>query len=441
MSSRAEAPDQPSPVTQKVRSGAPRKIYRNIIHLFIWQGSTYLVPLVVTPYLARVLGLHTFGQFGLATVIVTYGMLLSDWGFTLSANQKVARATHDPALLRRLFWGTLSAKLGLSLLALVLLATVTVCVPTLRAMWPALAAGSLGIIATACSVNWFLQGLQLMGKFAGSALAGRLMMIPLMILFVHSPEDLWKAVAVQGGTQLLSAVVSNVVAARTVRLAPPVFEPGFAWQQVRDGWHQFISYLSTSFYTQINAVFLGFLSTPVQLGLLTGSQRISSAFQGLVTPVNLAIYPQINYLTEHDPRAAVRLMGRVFAAQAVFAGCLAVAMYVAAPFVVPRFLGVEFTPAVPVVQVLALLPFLAGITNVLGQDILLPLGLKAGYTASLVGAGLVNVALLCVLVQPFGAVGSASASIITEIALTLMMGRAIYRNRGLLVRMRRGEKP
>jgi polysaccharide transporter, PST family len=251
----------------------------------------------------------------------------------------------------------------------------------------------------------------------------------------------WKAVAVQGGTQLLSAVVSNVVAARTVRLGPPIFEPRFAWQQVRDGWHQFISYLSTSFYTQINGVFLGFLSSPVQLGLLTGSQRISSAFQGLVVPINLAIYPQINYLTEHDPPAAVRLMGRVFAAQAVFAGCLGVAMYLAAPFIVPRFLGGAFASAVPVVQVLAFLPFLAGITNVLGQDILLPLGLKAGYTASLVGAGLVNVALLCVLVRPFGAIGSASASIITEVALALMMGRAIWRGRGVLARMRRGEKP
>ena len=423
------------------RQKTPRKIYRNIVHLFIWQGSTYLVPLIVTPYLARVLGVQAFGKFGLTIAVVTYGMLLSDWGFTLSATQKVARASHDPVLLRRLFWGTLTAKFGLSLLALALLAVVTMCVPTLRAMWPALVAGSLGIIATAASVNWFLQGLQLMGKFAGSALAGRLMMIPLMILLVHVPDDLWKAVAVQGGTQFLSAIVSNVVAARTVRLAPFAFDPGFAWQQVRDGWHQFVSNLSTSFYTQVNGVFLGFLSTPAQLGLLMGSQRISSAFQGLVVPINLAIYPQINYMTEHDPPGAVRLMARVLTAQAVFAGCLGIAMYVAAPFIVPRFLGRDFTPAIPVVQVLALLPFLAGVTNVLGQDILLPLGLKAGYTASLVGAGLVNVLLLFVLVRPFGAIGSASASIVTEIALTVMMGRAIYRNRGVLARMRRGEKP
>jgi O-antigen/teichoic acid export membrane protein len=412
------------------------KLFRNFFNLMIWQGSNYLVPLVVTPYLARVLGLHAFGVFGFTVAVAAYGILLSDWGFNLSATQKISRAVNDPAQLRQLFWATFLAKVTLSLIALVVLGIVTVSVPFLRAIWPEMMACSLSIIATAISVYWFLLGTQSMGGFAASALIGRLVTIPLMLLFVHRPGDVWIAVAIQGGTQFISAAVSIVISSRVARLTPFEFRPRLAWRQVYDGWHQFLSNFSVSLYTQLNGIFVGIFAGPAQLGLLTGSQRISSAFQGLVMPINMAVYPQVNYLVEHNPPAALRLMTRVFFGQAAYAACLSAAMYVAAPFIVPRFLGAAFEPATAVLQVLAIMPCLAGLTNVLGQNILLPLGLKSAYTGALVAAGLVNIVLLVLLVRPFGAIGGAMAGVITEIGLVLMMGGAVFAKRRMLIAMR-----
>jgi O-antigen/teichoic acid export membrane protein len=415
------------------------RLYRNIAHLFLWQGSNYLIPLLITPYLARVLGLRAYGVFGFSLAVASYGMLLTDWGFNLSAAQKVARAADDPVELRTIFWGTMTAKSLLALLALVLLAIATLSVPLLRATWPAIFASSLIVLATALSANFFLQGLQYMGAFAASAMIGRLSIIPLMLLFVHGPGDVVVAVAIQNGTQLISAIVSIVISARLVRLTRMTFDVRSALEQIRDGWHQFASNFSVSLYTQANAIVVGFSAGTAQAGLLTGSQRISQAFQQLVTPINMAVFPQVNRLTQADPPAAVRLMFRVLKAQATFAACLGLGLYFSAPHVVPLFLGEAFRPAIPVVQTLGLLPFLSGISTVLGGNMLLPLGIKGPYTASLVTAGFVNLGFLVVLAPRYGALGGAVCAVVTETFLITAMGSALYAKRAVFERMRAGE--
>lgn len=413
---------------------------RNIVHLFIWQGSTFLVPLIVTPYLARVLGLHAYGIYGLTLAAIAYASLVADWGFNLSATQKIARAQDDAALLRSLFWSTLLAKLMLALAALAGLAAVVLAVPSFRAEWPAMAAGGLSVIATAFTANWFLQGQQRMGMFAAASLAGRLLSIPLVLLLVHRPREVAIAVAIQGVSQLVSAIASIVVSMRLVALRPIEIRPRLAIEQIEDGWHQFASSLAVAMYTQANALFVGLQAGQAQAGLITGSQRLQGAFLGLIQPVTMAVYPYVNRVTETDPRQATKVMFRLAFAQFVYGAVLGVVMYASAPYVVPLFLGEAFRPAIVVVQVLALLPPLAGLTNALGSNMLLPLGLKAHYTASLVAAGVLNVVLLLLLAGRYGAFGGGCAAVATEIFLTFAMAGALYRHRTLFARMRQGER-
>lgn len=401
-------------------------ISRNVFNLFVWQGSTYIAPLLVTPYLTRTLGLESYGIFGLTLAIISYGLALSDWGFALSATQKVARASNNEQLLRELFWSTLLAKMFLSLLSFAILCLFLLFIPDLLPIWKPLLAGCIAIIATALSANWFLQGLQFMGAFATSALIGRFLMIPLTFYFVRSQEDLVLAIAIQGATQLVSAIVSLVVSARLVTLTPFEFKGSRIWHQIRDGWLQFLSGMAVILYTQFNAIFVGFMAGPAQAGLLTGSLRVLQAFQGLINPITMAIYPVVNQLTETDMTKATSVMLRALAVQGAFTALLSAIMFFVSPYVIVWYLGSQFVGAVPVIRMISLMPFLAGVTNILGSNMMLPLGLKVSYTVSLLMAGVINTGLLFVLAPGYGAFGGAIAITITEVLLTAMMAGCLY---------------
>ena len=73
-------------------------IVRNTLILALSQASIYLLPLVTTPYLARVLGAEHFGLLGIASNIIGNLLIFTDWGFSLSAT---ARLHAMPKILMR----------------------------------------------------------------------------------------------------------------------------------------------------------------------------------------------------------------------------------------------------------------------------------------------------------------------------------------------------
>ena len=75
-------------------------LVKNILSLYVLQASAYLIPLITTPYLARTLGVSHFGILGIASGIIGYVSLVTDWGFGFTATREVARHATDAAALR-----------------------------------------------------------------------------------------------------------------------------------------------------------------------------------------------------------------------------------------------------------------------------------------------------------------------------------------------------
>lgn len=408
------------------------KSTRNIVTLFAWQISVYLVPLVTTPYLARVLGVEQFGVMGVAGSVLGYVSLISDWGFSLSATQQVARNAHRPEVLRRLFWDTLFAKVLLGVVALTCLVAATLLLPALRAMTMVLLAASLQVISGIFSVSWFLLGLEKMGAFAVASLVGRFLSLPMILLLVHGPHDTVIAVAVQGACGLVSVGASLSVAFRAVPLVPARLSLRSSWAQIRSGALLFLSMGAISLYTQTNIVAVGFVAGPVQAGLFSGADRIRKAVQGLSGPISTALYPRINNLVANGPQHALRTMIWLLIGQGLATLMLSVALWLGSGLITRLFLGAGFEAAKPALQWLSAVPALVGINNVFGINMMLPMGMRRAFTAATLGSGLVNIALLFPFCRAYGATGGAMAMVVSEAFVVIAMGLWLYLDRAKL---------
>ena len=101
-------------------------------------------PAGTLPYLSRVLGVEHFGVLGIALGVVSVMTLITDWGFSLSATQQVARHANDPETLRRILWDTYWARLGLGAMSFLGLGIVMTVVPSV---------GELGVVMLAAAVQ------------------------------------------------------------------------------------------------------------------------------------------------------------------------------------------------------------------------------------------------------------------------------------------------
>jgi O-antigen/teichoic acid export membrane protein len=394
---------------------------KNIALLYILQAANFLIPMVTVPYLTRVLGVTDFGRMGLATGLIGIMTMVTDWGFSLTATQSVARNAGDPAALRRLFWAVFWARVCLGIACFVGLAAAIVFMPSLRELTPVILAASVQVLAAMFSVNWFLQGLERMGAYVWTFLLGRVLSIPLTFLLVQGPGDAAMAVLVPGVCALLSCGISFRESNRHVALLPIRLDRAGMIEQLRDGAKIFVSTGAINLYTQSTILLLGALTNKTEVGLYYGSDRIRRAVQALIGPAGAALFPRINNLLSHDRGAARDMMIRMLLVQ----GSFTLVMFVVAPWGVPLFLGKDYVGAVKVVQWMSPLPFVIGISNVLGVNVMLPLGMKNQFALIVSMSAIVNLVAMLLLCPSFGAVGAALSSLITECFVTATMGAVL----------------
>jgi polysaccharide transporter, PST family len=161
------------------------------------------------------------------------------------------------------------------------------------------------------------------------------------------------------------------------------------------------------FYTQSNVILVGAIAGHSQAGLYSGAEKIQRALQGLAGPISAAIYPRINNLLVSNPNEARNLMRTTLLLQGVFTLCLSVSMFLSADVVTHIFLSNQYIAAVPVIRCLSEVPFLVGLSNALGVNMMFPFGMNAEVARVTVASGIFNVVMLSLLTYEDGAMGAA----------------------------------
>jgi O-antigen/teichoic acid export membrane protein len=380
--------------------------------------------------LSRVLGVEHFGVFGIALAVVSVMSLITDWGFSVTAMQQVARHANDPETLRRILWDTHWARLGLGAVSFLGLGIVMAVAPSIGGLGVVVLAAAVQVLASMLSVGWFLQGLERMGALVTASIAGRVLSIPLLVLFVHKPSDVALATLIPGLCNFIPAAVSLYWAGRFVPLFPVRFDVLGMWRELCAGAQLFLTISAVNLYTQSTVLILSALSATSEVGLYHGADRIRRAVQTLIGPVGIALFPRINNLLQRDRAAARQLMWRLLIGQGGATFVLSVVMYVSAPWGVPLVLGQTFSAAVPVVQWLAPIPFLVGLNSALALNVMLPLGMKSEVTAIVTASAAINLVAMVILCPTHGAIGAAISATLTETFVTAAMGVVVFRRSG-----------
>src|SRR5450631_216783 len=71
------------------------KILHNVTSLSGLQLVTYFFPIIILPYLFRVIGPERFGLICFAQAFVQYFMILTDYGFSVSATKEISLCHED----------------------------------------------------------------------------------------------------------------------------------------------------------------------------------------------------------------------------------------------------------------------------------------------------------------------------------------------------------
>ncbi len=379
----------------------------NALGLYAVMIGSYLLPIATLVFLARLLGPQSWGSLAFMQAFAGLATLVVGYGFNFSATREVARFR-----LAELLGGVLGAKVVLAGVALVLAVSISFLLPQVREqenlLWPAMLWG----LSVSFTMGWYYQGLEQMAFVARWETLARALSLAGILLLVRSAGDTWKVLVIQGVLLFGAVIVEMVFAYRNVAFRMPT--PRLVWRTLRLGWSMFLFQGALSFYTIGNGFIVGLLASPVVVGYYVGGERIGKTLASLLYPITQALFPRISHLAARARGDAARL-ARTSLFVMVVAGCLmGLFIFAAAPSLVRFALGTGFEQAVLVLRILALLPPLMAVSNVLGIQWMLALGLDQLVNAVVFTACLLNVSLAIILVPHYLHVGMAVAVVSSE---------------------------
>ena len=411
------------------RSGAERRrLLDNIGSLYLLQGLNYVIPMAVLPYLVRVLGMETYGLVAFAQSFAQYFNIFTDYGFNFSATRSIALNRDNVRETSRVFCCVFLIKTFLTLVGLTILGCVLVFIPRMRHDWAIFLLAFSAVFGNVLFPVWYFQGLQKMRYISVISGAAKVFSAILLFVFVHGPNDGALAVGIQSMGMLLAGIVGFGVCVRSVQLQ--LRWP--SWQDLQasasEGWHLFVSTAAVSLYTNTNVFLVGMLAGNIEAGYFSAAEKLIRAINGLVGPITQAVFPHVNSLARASSEIALLFIAKTLRWMSGITLVPVIALFLFARPIAMLCFGSTAAGAVPIVRLIAPLPFLIAVSNVLGIQTMLTFGLDKQFSRILIAAGIVNIAIGVPLIAIFAARGAGASVLVTECIVTLAMSFVLRRN-------------
>ena len=405
----------------KIVTHKERKIVLgNFISLTTLQGISYILPIAVLPYLIRVIGMEKFGLIAFAQSLVQYFMILTDYGFSLSATRTIALIGEHKKKVSVLFSSVMTVKLIFAAISLLALCVILYLVPRFRADWIVYFLCFGTVIGSTLFPVWFFQGKEKMSYIAVVNVMSGLTYAICIFIFINAPEDYLLVPLIGSLLSITSGVLGLYIAFKKFQLEFIFQKYADIKRELKTGWDIFVSVLAVNIYTTSRVFAVGLLTNNVLTGYYSLAEKIANIIQTFpMDSFTRAVYPRISHVFAKNKQRALAIMYRIQDGITLgFVISLPIA-YFLAPWIISLACGVVYKEVVLALRLLLAAVFFVGANNFKVQ-FLLVCGKPDLYAKIHIAAALSGLPLIFILIKKFSYVGAALATVITEAGVFIL---------------------
>ncbi len=127
-----------------------------------------------------------------------------------------------------------------------------------------------------------------------------------------------------------------------------------------------------SLYTTLIPTILGMVAGPVAVGYFALANKARLLAQSVIGPISQALFPRFSRLFQSDKALARRLLYRSTKFILFLSALSSLTLWLLAEYIIILLAGEEFKSAIVVLKLLAPLPFVISLYNIIGIQIMLP---------------------------------------------------------------------
>lgn len=411
-----------------------KRLVSNFFSLSSIEMANYLFPLITVPYLVRVLGPGKYGLVAFATAFIQYFLMLTDYGFGLTATRNISVSRDDPEKTSKIFSSVMAVKFMFMLASLVILFIFVCAFPKFKPD-TLLYFFAFGLVfGYVLFPIWFFQGMEKMKSIAVLNLLARTLFLIAIFIFVRKESDYLYVPLFTSLGSILSGIVSlYIIFTRfKVRIVLPTLRE--IGEQLKEGWNVFMSMISISLITTSNTFILGFFATNEVVGYFSAGEKIINLTYKAFNPILVAVYPHITKIADAAKDIAIKKLRKLFVMIMLLSFAVFTGIFIFSGAIVAIALGPKFGPSVAIVRILSPLVFIVPVAYIFANLALLPFKLDRYFARIYIFGGILNIILLLTLLCLFkaGAAGVAFSVLITQVTITTLM-YVVLRRHGIRI--------
>lgn len=367
-------------------------LFSNTVFLYILTFSSQFFSFLTVPYLTRVLGPSVYGKVGIAVAYMAYVQIILDFGFILSATQRVVENRDDNNKLGQILTAVTVVKVVLSIILTVVFGCFVLFSENMKKDAIFYLLYMISTIANALMPDFFYRGIERMKIITirtfiikGAATIGT-------FIFVREATDYWMIplFVMLGNSVAVFVMFHDMMKNYNVKFQYINFS--YLKRCVRDSALFFVSRAASTAYQVVNTIILSFIygASPL-VGYYTSADKLISLGKTASGPIADSLYPYM--IKQKNFRLVKKIL--IVLMPIIIIG-VSIVFILAEPICVWLF-GTEYAETGNVLR--CLLPILLVIlpTYILCFPVMVPLGLSKWANMSNVVGMIIQILGLSIL--------------------------------------------
>lgn len=383
---------------------------RNYIWNTVNQVFILLVPLIVTPYLSRVLGADGIGIYSYVNSIASYFIITAILGTTLYGQRSIACVRNNREECSRAFW---EIQIFRMLASTICLAFFFVMISFVKENILIYLILSINIVNVIFDISWFYYGIEDFKKIAIRNFMVKICHMIFIFIFVNDPSDLWLYAASVVGFAILGNA-SMWFSLPKILVKVSGIHP---LKNIKDIILLFLPTMATQIYCVLDKSMIGWITgSAYQNGCYEQAEKVARFSLSIVTSIAMVVLPRVANLFENQKKEDVLFYiykayrFTTFLAFPIMFGLIGVA-----GTFVPVFFGEGYDLVEVLMPVFSILVVAVSLAYLTGYSYLISTKQQNVYTISVAIAAVCNLAINLMLIPRIGAIGAAIASVSAEI--------------------------
>lgn len=394
-----------------------KSVGKNYIYNLAYQIFLILIPILVTPYVARILGEEGSGQYSFCFSITSYFLLFAQLGFNIYGQRAIAKVQNDEISRSRVFWEIVLARI-FSVLATCFIYALLILFGLDQKYKTLTWILGINLVAVIFDISFFFQGMEEFGKIVIRSGITKLLSIICIFIFVKTENDLW----IYALIQMCCIALSNIllwsgIKKYIVKTDRKTINP---FRHFKATFILFLPTIATAIYTSLDKT---------MIGLITGLDSENGNYEYSEKIVKMALTVITSLGTVLTSRNAKKLIegdlegvrNNVYSATkfVFFVGVpLMLGSIAIADNFMPWYLGNGYDKAANLMKLLSPIILIIGLSNVFGLQYLVPAEKDKQFLIAIIVGAVTNFALNMVLIRFYQSYGAAIATVVAELVVT-----------------------